>query len=108
MARLFADTVNFMLRPLHVRLMPEWELWALRANNPRLDMFVRLSKKGFKPTHIVDVATLTGAIRVVLGTAGAGVFGNTSDFTKKILGAADRAGELVWELPLWDEIARAN
>jgi leucyl aminopeptidase len=59
-------------------------------------------------THIVDVATLTGAIRIVLGTAGAGVFGNTREFTQAVVDAAESAGERVWELPMWEELARNN
>ena len=51
------------------------------------------------PDVIVDVATLTGAITVALGTRHAGVMGDdgaVADF----LAAADRAGELAWQLPL--------
>lgn len=52
-----------------------------------------------RPDVIVDVATLTGAITVALGTRHAGVMGEdraVDDF----LAAADRAGELAWRLPL--------
>jgi leucyl aminopeptidase len=59
-------------------------------------------------THMVDVATLTGAIRIVLGTAGAGIFGNTPEFTQSVAAAAESAGERVWELPMWEELARNN
>jgi leucyl aminopeptidase len=59
-------------------------------------------------THIVDIATLTGAIRAALGSVGAGAFGNTSEFTRKVIDAGASVGELMWELPLWEELARAN
>ena len=59
-------------------------------------------------THIVDVATLTGAIRVALGSAGAGAFGNSPEFTRKVIDSGAAVGELAWELPLWEELARAN
>lgn len=66
--------------------------------------FVR--RKG--ATHIVDIATLTGAIRTALGSVGAGAFGNTPAFTKQVIEAGAAVGELAWELPLWEELARAN
>ncbi|MBX9685104.1 MAG: leucyl aminopeptidase family protein, partial [Candidatus Obscuribacterales bacterium] len=59
-------------------------------------------------THIVDVATLTGAIRVALGSVGAGAFGNVKDFTRRVVDCGEKAGELYWELPLWPELAKAN
>lgn len=59
-------------------------------------------------THIVDMATLTGAIVVALGSVGAGVFGNNKELTGTVLASAASVGELAWELPLWDELAKAN
>lgn len=50
--------------------------------------------------EIIDVATLTGACVVALGTDVAGVFSNTPALSKKILEAARQAGESMWELPL--------
>ncbi|MFT4135175.1 leucyl aminopeptidase [Microbacterium sp.] len=51
------------------------------------------------PDVIVDVATLTGAITVALGTRHAGVMGD-DDAVAEFLDAARRAGELAWQLPL--------
>lgn len=51
------------------------------------------------PDVIIDVATLTGAITVALGTRHAGVMGE-GDAVKEYLDAASRAGELAWHLPL--------
>lgn len=70
------------------------------------DAFEFVKRQG--ATHIVDIATLTGAIRTALGSVGAGAFGNTSAFTRKVIDAGASVGELMWELPLWDELARAN
>jgi leucyl aminopeptidase len=54
-------------------------------------------------THLVDVATLTGAIVVALGRAASGLFGTSDRWVKEVARAADRAGDRVWELPLYDE-----
>lgn len=49
---------------------------------------------------IVDVATLTGAARVALGDEIAAVFASDPEVADRILGAAGRAGEDFWEMPL--------
>ncbi len=49
---------------------------------------------------MVDVATLTGACMVALGNQIAGLMGNHDGWTDQVRGAADRAGEKVWPLPL--------
>ncbi|WP_203138434.1 leucyl aminopeptidase [Microbacterium sp. JZ31] len=56
------------------------------------------------PDVIVDVATLTGAILVALGTRHTGVMGH-GDAVDAFLRAADRTGELAWALPLPEYIA---
>ncbi|MER7795732.1 leucyl aminopeptidase [Microbacterium sp. NPDC096154] len=57
-----------------------------------------------QPDVIVDVATLTGAILVALGTRHTGVMGH-GDAVDAFLRAADRTGELAWPLPLPEHIA---
>jgi len=52
-----------------------------------------------KPDVIVDVATLTGAITIALGTRHAGVMGD-DEAVARYLAAADQAGEPAWQLPL--------
>jgi len=52
-----------------------------------------------RPDLIVDVATLTGAITVALGTRHVGVMGD-DDAVRTYLASADRVGELAWQLPL--------
>ena len=54
-------------------------------------------------THIVDVATLTGACVVALGKVSSGLFGRPTRWVKAVQQAADRAGERVWPLPLYEE-----
>jgi leucyl aminopeptidase len=54
-------------------------------------------------THLVDAATLTGAIVVALANVNVGVFGSNQEFTDKLLGAAKAAGEKMWQLPMDDE-----
>lgn len=52
------------------------------------------------PEVIIDLATLTGACMVALGDSVAGLMTNTPALGKQLLGAAKRAGEKLWELPL--------
>jgi leucyl aminopeptidase len=54
-------------------------------------------------THLVDLATLTGACRIALGAIRAAVLGNRQDFMDSFLEAARAAGEKMWQLPLDDE-----
>ena len=51
-------------------------------------------------THILDLATLTGAMEVALGDLYAGVFANDDAWRDRILAAADRSGDLTWPFPL--------
>jgi len=54
-------------------------------------------------THLVDVATLTGAIVVALGSVNIGAFSNSEALLNRVLGAAREAGEKTWPMPLDDE-----
>jgi len=54
-------------------------------------------------THLVDVATLTGAIVVGLGKITTGLFGTPQPWVDHIERAADRAGEKIWAMPLFEE-----
>ena len=54
-------------------------------------------------THIVDVATLTGAVARALGHLVTGAFGRPQDFYDDVIAAADRAGERYWQLPLIED-----
>ena len=50
-------------------------------------------------TRIVDVATLTGAVGVALGSGATGVFGNDQAWVDEIVRAGDSVGERMWQLP---------
>ncbi len=54
-------------------------------------------------THLIDAATLTGAVVVALGYANAGVFASDDGFYDRFKSAIDKAGERMWRLPLGDE-----
>ncbi len=54
-------------------------------------------------THLVDAATLTGAIVVALGHAASGVYTNNDEFLGSFLAASKQAGEQMWHMPLFDE-----
>ncbi len=54
--------------------------------------------------EIVDLATLTGACMVGLGSYTAGVMGNDQKLAQRILRASERAGEKMWQLPMDDEL----
>jgi leucyl aminopeptidase len=54
-------------------------------------------------THLVDAATLTGAVVVALGYANAGIFANDDAMYERFHKANDEAGEKMWRLPLDDE-----
>jgi leucyl aminopeptidase len=54
-------------------------------------------------THLVDAATLTGAVVVALGYVNAGIFASTDDMYQRFEEANKIAGEKMWRLPLDDE-----
>ncbi|HYV97673.1 MAG TPA: leucyl aminopeptidase [Gemmatimonadaceae bacterium] len=57
----------------------------------------------FKPSAVINAATLTGACVVALGNTATGVMGNTQALVDEVLVASRRAHEPGWQLPLWDE-----
>src|SRR5256884_5657234 len=54
-------------------------------------------------THLIDAATLTGAIVVALAGVNVGVFGSDQAFTDKLLSSAKAAGEKMWQMPIDEE-----
>jgi leucyl aminopeptidase len=54
-----------------------------------------------KADHLVDLATLTGACMVALGTEVAGAMSNNDTWSERVMMAARRAGERVWPLPMY-------
>lgn len=64
-----------------------------------------------KATHLVDFATLTGAMVIALGEVYAGLWGSDDAFTARVRAAADDAGDLVWPMPLhrrYDPLIRSK
>ena len=59
--------------------------------------------KTFAPKAIIDMATLTGAAIIALGTNVAALVGNNDDFVTKILEYSNQTGEKIWQLPLFEE-----
>jgi len=53
--------------------------------------------------RIVDVATLTGSCHVALGDDCSGVFGNNQGLVDKLIAASAVAGELMWQLPMYEQ-----
>ena len=58
------------------------------------------TEKKFKPKFMVDLATLTGAIIVSLGSEYAGLFSNNDKLSKQIIDAGKKVEEKVWRMPL--------
>ena len=54
-------------------------------------------------THLIDTATLTGAIVVALGHLSSGAFTNNDELLGKWMTASQQAGEKMWHMPLDDE-----
>jgi leucyl aminopeptidase len=62
--------------------------------------------KKFEPRFMVDLATLTGAIMVALGTEHAGLFSNNDELAERLLKVGVETGERVWRMPLGPEYDR--
>ena len=58
------------------------------------------TEKRFKPKFMVDLATLTGAIIVSLGSEYAGLFSNDDQLSKKLLEVSEKVDEKLWRMPL--------
>ncbi|HTW20681.1 MAG TPA: leucyl aminopeptidase [Mycobacteriales bacterium] len=69
------------------------------------DAIVRASEEG--ATTIVDIATLTGAALVALGSRVYAVMSNDDDLREEMVAAADAAGEQAWPMPLPDELRKS-
>ena len=60
------------------------------------------TEKKYKPKFIIDLATLTGAIIVSLGSEYAGLFSNDDKISDQLSKAGEKVGEKVWRMPLND------
>ena len=61
------------------------------------------AKEEFKPRFMIDLATLTGAVLVALGTHNAGIFSDSDGLSQQLSEAGMVTGETVWRLPLGKE-----
>jgi len=57
----------------------------------------------FKPDAVIDLATLTGAVVIALGSQCGGIMGNDQDLIDVVLESGRRTGERLWQLPTWPE-----
>lgn len=53
--------------------------------------------------EVIDIATLTGACMVALGSAASGIMGNNDEFVKNIIATGRYSGEKYWQMPMWQE-----
>ncbi|HUO83490.1 MAG TPA: leucyl aminopeptidase [Thermoanaerobaculia bacterium] len=56
----------------------------------------------FKPDHLIDFATLTGACVVALGYEASGLFSNDDKLARKLMVSGEQCGERLWRLPEWE------
>lgn len=59
--------------------------------------------KRYKPALVVDVATLTGASLVALGTKASAVLTKDDTLAQRLVSLGEESGDYLWPLPLWDE-----
>ncbi|MCB1760562.1 MAG: leucyl aminopeptidase [Gammaproteobacteria bacterium] len=57
----------------------------------------------FKPSVVIDIATLTGACVVALGAHASGLFSNDEQLAQAIIAAGKASGDRAWQLPMWDD-----
>jgi len=60
----------------------------------------------YKPKTVIDIATLTGACVVALGTHAHGLYSNNETLAKQLLDAGITADDKAWQMPLWEEYDR--
>jgi|SRR5690606_6276895 len=59
--------------------------------------------KTFKPTEVIDLATLTGSVVQTLGYSAAGMFTNNMDMANKMSKVGYETNERVWQLPMFED-----
>jgi leucyl aminopeptidase len=64
------------------------------------------AQETYKPKAVIDLATLTGAIMVALGTVHAGLFSNDDELSNRLTLAGKAVGEPLWRMPLGEEYDR--
>jgi leucyl aminopeptidase len=61
------------------------------------------AEQTYEPRVCIDMATLTGACVVALGSVATGLFSNNAALGRALLAAGEQAGDRAWELPLWPD-----
>ncbi|NKF23294.1 leucyl aminopeptidase [Solimonas marina] len=61
------------------------------------------TEQTYEPRVCIDMATLTGACIIALGSPASGLFSNNAALGRALLTAGEQAGDRAWELPLWPE-----
>ncbi len=57
----------------------------------------------YKPTTVIDIATLTGACVIALGHEASAVFSNQESLARELIDAGEQSQDRAWHMPLWDE-----
>lgn len=57
----------------------------------------------FHPKTLIDIATLTGACVIALGSHASGLYSNREQLAQHLLAAGEYTGDRAWQMPLWDE-----
>ncbi|WP_370978029.1 leucyl aminopeptidase [Agaribacterium sp. ZY112] len=60
----------------------------------------------FKPKAVIDIATLTGACVIALGSHASGLYANQQELADKLLEAGIESGDRAWQMPLWEEYSK--
>ena len=60
----------------------------------------------YKPERMIDLATLTGAVVVALGSEATGMMGTDDEMMERLRKAGDHSAERVWQLPLYEEYSK--
>ena len=92
------DAYNSLFNKL-LKLPEETLLYPGHDYNGRKNSTIGDEKK-FNPRFMVDLATLTGAIIVSLGSEYAGLFSNDDKLSKQLIEAGDKVDEKLWRMPL--------
>jgi leucyl aminopeptidase len=61
----------------------------------------------YKPSAVVDVATLTGAMVIALGHVAPALFANNDALARELIAAGETAWDRAWHMPLWDDYQEA-
>ncbi len=61
------------------------------------------AEKNYKPSAVIDIATLTGACVIALGKHATGLLSNNDALAADLLEAGRKSSDRAWQLPLWDE-----